>query len=111
MYTSTLTAADTAVSHFIGGSLVEGASGRFGEIFNPATGEVTKRVAFAAANEVNRAVAAAAAAFPKWAAQPPLRRARVLMRFLEALEREKDTLAEIITAEHGKVFSDAKGEV
>jgi malonate-semialdehyde dehydrogenase (acetylating)/methylmalonate-semialdehyde dehydrogenase len=102
---------ETTVSHFIGGSFVEASSGRFGEVFNPATGEVTKRVAFADANEVRRAVAAAAAAFPEWAAHPPLRRARVLMRFLEGLEREKDTLAALLTSEHGKVFSDAKGEV
>ncbi len=101
----------TVVPHYINGAPVEGASSRFGEVFNPATGEVAKRIAFATADEIDQAVAAASAAFPAWAAQPPLRRARVLLRFLEALERERDRLAELITAEHGKVFSDARGEV
>src|SRR5580700_9733215 len=106
---TTITMTAEAVPHYVNGAPVEGASSRFGDVFNPATGEVTKRIAFATAAEVNQAVAAASAAFPAWAAQPPLRRARVLLRFLDALEREKDALAALITSEHGKVFSDARG--
>ncbi|HYA17859.1 MAG TPA: CoA-acylating methylmalonate-semialdehyde dehydrogenase [Bryobacteraceae bacterium] len=98
--------------HFINGSTECGCDPeRFGEVFNPATGEVTKRVPFATKAVVDKAVAAAEAAFPAWSAQPPLRRARVMFRFLELLERDRDRLAAIITSEHGKVFSDAKGEV
>ena len=108
---TTITMTAEAVPHYVNGAPVEGVSSRFGDVFNPATGEVTKRIAFATAAEVNQAVAAASAAFPAWAAQPPLRRARVLLRFLDALEREKDALAALITSEHGKVFSDARGEV
>src|SRR5277367_2828488 len=99
------------VPHFIGGQLVADASGRFGEVYNPALGKVARRVAFASTAEVDRAVDAAAAAFPAWSASPPLRRARVLNRFQELLRRDLDRLARIITSEHGKVFSDAKGEV
>jgi len=99
------------ISHFIGGRIVEGASGRFGTVYNPALGKSTTRVAFASKAEVNRAVEAASAAFPKWSAMPPLRRARILTRFRELLEQNQDRLAGLITAEHGKVLSDAKGEV
>jgi malonate-semialdehyde dehydrogenase (acetylating)/methylmalonate-semialdehyde dehydrogenase len=99
------------VPHFIDGVETIGASGRSGDVFNPATGVVTKKVPFASAGEVNLAVAAAKKAFPSWSAQPPLRRARVMFRFLELLDRDKDVLAAMITSEHGKVFSDAKGEV
>jgi malonate-semialdehyde dehydrogenase (acetylating)/methylmalonate-semialdehyde dehydrogenase len=99
------------LGHFVNGVEVNGTTGRFGNVFNPATGCVSKCVPFATAAEVDIAVAAAAAAFPPWAAQPPLRRARVMFRFLELLERDRDLLAAAITAEHGKVFSDAKGEV
>jgi malonate-semialdehyde dehydrogenase (acetylating)/methylmalonate-semialdehyde dehydrogenase len=105
--TSTL----SIVPHFIGGRTVEGRSGRFGEVCDPATGAVARRVAFAGRDEVDQAVAAAAAAFPDWAALTPLRRARILTRFRELLERDAARLAAIITAEHGKVDSDAKGEV
>jgi malonate-semialdehyde dehydrogenase (acetylating) / methylmalonate-semialdehyde dehydrogenase len=110
MSAQTITAVE-AIPHFVNGSPVEGASARFGEVYNPATGEVTKRIAFATKAEVDKAVAAAHEAFPAWSAQPPLRRARVLMRFLELIEREKDALAALITSEHGKVFDDARGEV
>jgi malonate-semialdehyde dehydrogenase (acetylating)/methylmalonate-semialdehyde dehydrogenase len=99
------------VPHFIGGRLFEGNSGRYGEVYNPATGALARRVAFAGAAEVNAAVAAAAAAFPQWAAAPPLRRARVLNKFRELLERDLTRLAAIITSEHGKVASDAAGEM
>jgi malonate-semialdehyde dehydrogenase (acetylating)/methylmalonate-semialdehyde dehydrogenase len=103
--------ATAQIPHFIGGRLVEGTSGRFGDVWNPALGARARRVAFASKAEVDQAVDAAAAAFPLWAASPPLRRARILNRFRELLERDLARLAGIITAEHGKVFSDAKGEV
>ena len=99
------------VPHFIGGRAVEGRSGRSGDVYNPATGTLTRRVAFAGKAEVDEAVAAATAAFPQWAAAPPLRRARILNRFRELLERDLTRLAAIITSEHGKVASDAAGEM
>jgi malonate-semialdehyde dehydrogenase (acetylating) / methylmalonate-semialdehyde dehydrogenase len=99
------------LSHFIGGRLLKGASGRFGLVYNPALGKAVRQVPLANQAEVNSAVRAAASAFPAWAAMPPLRRARILARFRELLERDIDRLAAIITAEHGKVLSDAKGEV
>src|SRR4029453_16227685 len=99
------------VSHFINGKRVDGSSGRGGDVFNPATGEKVRRVAFASAGEVDAAAKAAAAAFPGWAATPPLTRARILFKFLEILAREHDNLARVISEEHGKVFSDAQGEI
>jgi malonate-semialdehyde dehydrogenase (acetylating)/methylmalonate-semialdehyde dehydrogenase len=99
------------LGHFIGGRLVPGASGNFGDVFNPATGEVGARVAMASAAEVDTAVAAAVAAWPAWAATPPLRRARVMFRFKELLERDRKLLAALVTAEHGKTLADAEGEV
>jgi malonate-semialdehyde dehydrogenase (acetylating) / methylmalonate-semialdehyde dehydrogenase len=97
--------------HFIGGRPVDGTSGRFGQVYNPALGTLARRVSFASQAEVEQAIDAASAAFPQWAASPPLRRARILNRFRELLERDMTRLAGIITAEHGKVLSDAKGEV
>src|SRR5687767_188482 len=97
--------------HWIGGEAVAAANGRGGEVFDPATGEVTVRVPFADAATVDRAVAAAAQAFPAWAATPPLLRARVLFRFKALLESRLDDLARIITREHGKVVDDAKGSI
>ena len=106
------TATLPVTGHFIGGRLVAGGSAaRLGDVFNPATGDVASRVAFADPGEVNAAVAAAKAAFPDWAAQSPLKRSRILFRFKELIERHHDELAATITREHGKVFSDAKGEV
>ena len=99
------------VQHFIDGKRVDGSSGRWGDVFNPATGERARRVAMGGAAEVDAAVKAAAAAFPAWAATPPLTRARVLFKFRELMERDSDALARMITDEHGKVLSDAKGEV
>ncbi|WP_119155496.1 CoA-acylating methylmalonate-semialdehyde dehydrogenase [Caldimonas tepidiphila] len=103
--------ATAGIGHFIAGQAVAGASGRTQDVFNPATGAVARQVALASADEVNAAVAAAKAAFPAWADTAPLRRARVMFRFLELLNQERDTLAAMITAEHGKVFTDAQGEV
>jgi malonate-semialdehyde dehydrogenase (acetylating) / methylmalonate-semialdehyde dehydrogenase len=99
------------VHHFINGKHSDGSSGRWGDVFNPATGERARRVAMGGAAEVDAAVKAAAAAFPAWAATPPLVRARVLFKFRELMERDNDALARMITDEHGKVLSDAKGEV
>jgi malonate-semialdehyde dehydrogenase (acetylating)/methylmalonate-semialdehyde dehydrogenase len=99
------------IGHFIGGRRVAGTSGRTQPVTNPATGAIARRVALAAPAEVDAAVAAAKAAQPAWADTPPLRRARVMQAFLNLLNRERDTLAAMITAEHGKVFSDAQGEV
>src|SRR5512141_667996 len=95
------------IGHHIGGRARKGESGRSSDVFNPATGEVSGQVALAG----DAAVAAAKAAFRPWAETSPLRRARVLFRFKELVERDLDRLAALITAEHGKVLSDARGEV
>ncbi|MFC0402471.1 CoA-acylating methylmalonate-semialdehyde dehydrogenase [Paraburkholderia rhizosphaerae] len=100
-----------ALTHAINGRAVEGTSGRFGDVFNPALGSVALRVPLASVTEVDAAVAAAKAAFPAWSETAPIKRARVLFKFKELLDKHHDELAEIITREHGKVFSDAKGEV
>ena len=96
--------------HWIAGAAVAGTSGRFSDVFHPATGRVQARVPLAGESELNTAVAAAAAAFPEWSSQPPLRRARVLFRFREIFEQRLDEVAATINREHGKVFSDARGE-
>lgn len=100
-----------SIEHWINGKAVPGQGGRRGEVFNPATGQVSGRVAMANPAEVAQAVAAAQAAFPAWADTPPIRRARVMFKFLELLNKHRDELAHMITAEHGKVFTDAQGEV
>jgi malonate-semialdehyde dehydrogenase (acetylating) / methylmalonate-semialdehyde dehydrogenase len=100
-----------AIQHFINGQVAAGSSSRAQDVFNPATGVVTGRVSLASSNDVGAAVAAAQAAFPAWADAPPLKRARVMFRFLELVNQHKDDLARMITAEHGKVFTDAQGEV
>ena len=99
------------ISHYIGGRLTAGRSQRRAAVYNPATGEASGSVAMAGGEDVRAAVAAAKAAFPEWAATIPLRRARILNRFLRLLEERTDQLAAVITAEHGKVLSDAKGEI
>jgi malonate-semialdehyde dehydrogenase (acetylating)/methylmalonate-semialdehyde dehydrogenase len=101
----------TSIAHYISGQPVPGTSTRAQDVFNPATGAVTGRVSLANVQDVDQAVAAAQAAFPAWADTPPLRRARVMFKFLELLNQHRDTLARMITAEHGKVFTDAQGEV
>jgi len=97
--------------HYINGARVEGTSGRYGPVFNPATGEETTRVPLASAAEVDAAVQAARAAFPAWGGAPPIRRARVMFKFKELVERHMDELAALITAEHGKTIPDAKGSI
>ncbi len=99
------------IGHYIGGRAVRGASGRQQPVYNPSTGKVARQVALASVDEVNAAVASAKAAFPGWADTPPIRRARVMNAFLQLLMQHRDTLAAMITAEHGKVFTDAQGEV
>ncbi|MDN3562487.1 CoA-acylating methylmalonate-semialdehyde dehydrogenase [Vreelandella neptunia] len=101
----------TAIQHFINGQVTAGESAQSQDVFNPATGRVTGRVSLASPADVNTAVEAAQAAFPAWADTPPIRRARVMFKFLELLNAHKDELAEAITKEHGKVFTDAQGEV
>ncbi|HEY5899440.1 MAG TPA: CoA-acylating methylmalonate-semialdehyde dehydrogenase [Burkholderiales bacterium] len=86
-------------------------AGRHGEIFNPATGQVTKRVAFADAAIIDAAVKAATAALPEWRDTPPLRRARVMQKFLQLLQRDQKNLARLVTEEHGKTLPDAMGSV
>ncbi|WP_396268328.1 CoA-acylating methylmalonate-semialdehyde dehydrogenase [Ideonella sp.] len=105
-YTST-----AEIAHFIAGAPYSGSGERRQAVYNPATGAVARHVRLAAEADVHAAVAAAAAAFPAWAETPPIRRARVLNNFLALLNQHKDTLAAMITAEHGKVFTDAQGEV
>ncbi len=99
-----------SIEHWINGRTVAGASGRTAKVYNPATGQVQALVPLASRAELDSAVAAARAAFPAWAAQPPLRRARVLFRFREIFEQRLEEIAQVITAEHGKVLSDARGE-
>ena len=103
--------ATTEVGHFIDGRAVPSQSGRRQAVFNPSTGAVARQVALASVDEVNAAVASAQAAFPAWADTPPIRRARIMNAFLQLLLQHRDTLAAMITAEHGKVFTDAQGEV
>ena len=99
------------IAHFVAGQSSQGKSSRTQDVFNPATGAVTAQVHLASTADVNVAVAAAQKAFPAWADTSPLRRARVMFKFLELLNLHKDELARMITAEHGKVFTDAQGEV
>ncbi len=97
--------------HYVNGQPFAGRSGRYTEGYNPATGEVINRIALASAEDVETAVAAASAAFDAWSETPALKRARILFNFKALLDRHQDELAALITREHGKVFSDAKGEV
>jgi malonate-semialdehyde dehydrogenase (acetylating)/methylmalonate-semialdehyde dehydrogenase len=108
---SAATTPPVKLGHFIAGLPVEGRSGRGRQVHDPATGAVRGTVAYASADETRAAIAAAAAALPAWAATPPLQRARVMFRFKALLEAHLDELARLITVEHGKVFSDARGEV
>ena len=102
--------AAAVVTHWIGGRAVAGSGARL-PVFDPATGTVMREVAMATAADVQAAVASAREALPGWSQTPPVRRARVLNRFLALLNEERDALAALITSEHGKVFSDAQGEV
>jgi len=99
------------IGHFIGGKRVAGTSGRTAKVFNPATGEVQAEVALASQSELRAAVENGKAAQPAWAATNPQRRARVMMKFVELLNRDMDKLAEALSREHGKTIPDAKGDV
>jgi malonate-semialdehyde dehydrogenase (acetylating)/methylmalonate-semialdehyde dehydrogenase len=99
-----------AIDHYINGQQHAG-KGASVPSYNPASGAVIGTVALASAEDVDLAVKAAENAFSSWSQTPPLKRARVMFRFKELIERDMDKLAALITREHGKVFSDAKGEV
>src|SRR3982074_1259884 len=99
------------IGHFIGGKTVAGTSGRSGDVFDPNTGEVQAKVAFAKKAEMEQAIAVAQAAQPAWAAVNPQRRARVLFKFLELVQKEFDSLAKLLSSEHGKTVADAKGDI
>jgi malonate-semialdehyde dehydrogenase (acetylating)/methylmalonate-semialdehyde dehydrogenase len=99
------------ISHFVNGQTLEGQSGRFGDVFNPNTGEIQARVALATDAELDAAVQAAAAAQIGWAATNPQRRARVMFEFKRLIERDMNALAEILSSEHGKVIADSKGDI
>ncbi|MDA8251887.1 MAG: CoA-acylating methylmalonate-semialdehyde dehydrogenase [Rhodospirillales bacterium] len=102
---------DAVVQHVIGGKRSNGSGSRMADVFNPATGQVARRVVLGTRADVDAAVAAATAALPGWAGTTPLARARVMFRFRELLESHSKDISAIITAEHGKVLSDAGGEV
>ena len=97
--------------HFIGGQRVAGTSGRFGDVYNPATGQVTKQCPLASGDEVRAAIAAADAALPGWMATPPARRAQIMFNYRALLKAHMDELAELVSAEHGKTIDDAKGSI
>ncbi|MFL4983177.1 MAG: CoA-acylating methylmalonate-semialdehyde dehydrogenase [Xanthobacteraceae bacterium] len=99
------------IGHFIGGKKVKGTSGRYGDVFNPATGEVQAKVAFAKHAEVEHAIGVAEVAQRAWAATNPQRRARVLFKFLELAQKEFDNLAALLSSEHGKTIADSKGDI
>jgi malonate-semialdehyde dehydrogenase (acetylating)/methylmalonate-semialdehyde dehydrogenase len=99
------------IRHFVNGSSFEGASGRFGNVFNPNTGEIQARVQLATAGELDLAVQAALKAFPAWSATNPQRRARVMFEFKRLVEANMQDLAEMLSSEHGKVIADSKGDI
>ena len=108
---TTLEARTETLHHWAGGAVLESTGDRFADVTDPATGEVTRRLALASAGEAEQVIAAAAAAFPRWRDTSLARRTQILFRFRELLNSRSDELAELITAEHGKVLSDAAGEV
>lgn len=99
------------VSHFINNQKITTTKENLHPIRNPATGEIIGEVAYATSGEVEKAIAAAKAAFPQWSKTPPMRRARVLFKYKELLEKNMDEIAELVTKEHGKTLTDAKGSI
>ena len=99
------------LQHFIGGKPVKGDSGRFADVYDPATGRVTAKVPLAGPGEVGQAVSAAAAALPGWMATPPAKRVQVMFRFRDLILEHLDELANILSSEHGKTLNDAKGSI
>ncbi|MDH3518947.1 MAG: aldehyde dehydrogenase family protein, partial [Myxococcales bacterium] len=102
---------DTTISHWINGKPQDGQSARFGSVFDPASGTEIARVPFASSAEVDRAVAAARAAFPAWRDKSLTRRTQILFRFRGLLEEAREELAAIVSRQHGKTLPDAQGEV
>ena len=102
---------ETIIKHYIGGRQIDGNSGRYADVYNPATGEVIAKVALASAADVDTAVANAMEAQPAWASQNPQKRGRVMMEFVRLLHRDMDKLAEALSREHGKTIVDAKGDI
>lgn len=99
------------IGHFVGGKEIKGTSGRFGDVFDPNTGEVQARVALASKAETQQAIANAEAAFPGWAGTNPQRRARVMFKFLDLVNKDFDNLAKLLSSEHGKTIPDARGDI
>ncbi len=99
------------LTHYINGEMVKGTSGRFTDVYNPATGEVQAKVPLATVEELNKAIADAAEAQVAWAATNPQRRARVMMKFGALINEHMEELAELVSREHGKTIPDAKGDV
>ena len=99
------------LKHFIDGKYVAGKSSRFSPVYNPSTGEHKADVPLASEAEIGEAVASSLAAFPGWAATSPISRARVMFKFKQLVEDNIDDLAALLSSEHGKVHSDAKGSI
>ena len=99
------------IHHWIDGKEYQGTSGRFSDVFNPATGEVQARLSLATKAELDHAVERAAEAQVAWGATNPQRRARVMMEFVRLINRDMDKMAEVLSSEHGKTFPDAKGDI
>ena len=102
---------DQTLYHYIGGQRVNAEGGRFGAVYNPATGAVKTQVPLASSAEVRNAIANAQQAFPAWAATPPAQRAQVLFSLRDQIRQNMDTLAEALSSEHGKTLADAKGSI
>ncbi len=99
------------LTHFVAGRHVKGTSGRFGDVFNPATGEIQAKVPFATTAELRQAVEAALKAFPEWSAVNPQRRARVLFNFKSLVEKHTEEIAALLSSEHGKTLADSRGDI
>ena len=99
------------IKHFVNGQLFDGNSKRKGKVFNPATGEQDKEVRLASKADLDQAVIIAKKAFDEWSLKPSLQRARIMFKFKELIEKNSDELTQLIVAEHGKVYEDAKGSL
>jgi len=99
------------IGHFISGNSIAGASGRYGDVFNPTVGELQAKVALASRAEVTRAIDAAEKAFPAWSATNPQKRARVMFKFKDLVEKDMEHLAKLLSSEHGKILPDARGDI
>ena len=99
------------IEHFVGGKIIPGTSDKKGKVFNPATGEQEKEVRLASKSDLDQAVVIAKKAFDEWSLKPSLQRARIMFKFKELIEKNSDELTQLIVAEHGKVYEDAKGSL